>query len=316
MTEPFSFPPQPGASVQRTSGLAIASLILGILSFLLNIFASIPAIICGILALRNIRNSQGQLTGRGLAIAGIVIGATFTTLLPAIMLPALARARESARRASCANNLKQMGLIFKMFANESKGGVYPQLSSEQGRFMCTAKEVFPEYLTDPLVLICPSDPEAEEWAQRARTNSQEAIDDQSYAYLGYVITSDDEMAAFAEVYKERLAKGLTFNEDLKAPPKRGSMGSDTFYRLREGVGQLLPIDRNDPMANAKMQARIPIMWDKTKNSSKGLVFNHLPGGANVLFMDGHVEFLRYPGNWPLTKRAAEIIAELDALKSK
>ena len=53
------------------------------------------------------------------------LAAERTTASAAILLPALARAREAARRASCANNLKQWGLIFKMYANESKGQKYP-----------------------------------------------------------------------------------------------------------------------------------------------------------------------------------------------
>ena len=32
----------------------------------------------------------------------------------------------------------------------------------------------------------------------------------------------------------------------------------------------------------------------------GVVFNHMPGGCNVLYMDGHVEFLRYPTGFPIT----------------
>jgi prepilin-type N-terminal cleavage/methylation domain-containing protein len=42
-------------------------------------------------------------------------------VLAAILLPALGRARESARRASCANNLKQWGIIFKVYSGESRG---------------------------------------------------------------------------------------------------------------------------------------------------------------------------------------------------
>ena len=30
-------------------------------------------------------------------------------------------------------------------------------------------------------------------------------------------------------------------------------------------------------------------------------FNHAPGGSNVLFMDGHVEFKRYPSEWPVNQ---------------
>jgi prepilin-type processing-associated H-X9-DG protein len=31
----------------------------------------------------------------------------------------------------------------------------------------------------------------------------------------------------------------------------------------------------------------------------GNSFSHVPGGGNVLFMDGHVEFIKYPGDFPI-----------------
>lgn len=198
---PMSPPPlPPDASASRTSRFAIASLVLGLLSLVLMFLTSIPAIICGVVALIHISNSRGRLTGKGLAISGIVVGVLFTLLLPAILLPALARAREAARRASCQNNLMQMGLVCKMYANESKGMYYPELSSEPGNLMFSARDVYPEFLSDPSTLICPSD-----------------SDDQSYFYFGYVITNDDELEAFAEIYRQRVAQGLPFDEDLEAP---------------------------------------------------------------------------------------------------
>ena len=60
-------------SPQRTSGLAIASLVLGIVGFFCSIFTSIPGIILGIVGLGKISKSGGALTGKGLAIAGIVV---------------------------------------------------------------------------------------------------------------------------------------------------------------------------------------------------------------------------------------------------
>jgi hypothetical protein len=57
----------------QASGLAIASLVLGILSLLgCLFFAAVPGVICGHLAISAIRRSQGRITGEGLALAGLI----------------------------------------------------------------------------------------------------------------------------------------------------------------------------------------------------------------------------------------------------
>lgn len=63
--------------VAPNNGLAIASMVCGIVSFCLCYFVvilSIPAVICGHLALSQIRSSPLPMAGKGMAIAGLVLG--------------------------------------------------------------------------------------------------------------------------------------------------------------------------------------------------------------------------------------------------
>lgn len=106
----------------KTSGLAIASLVLAILSPFTCFITAIPAIIIGIVVLVKISNSGGQLKGTGLAITGIALPVLLVpvfALLMGILFPALARTRQIALRAHCAANLNQIGLMMQMYVNEN-----------------------------------------------------------------------------------------------------------------------------------------------------------------------------------------------------
>ena len=107
-------PPEAPAK-PKTSGLAIASLILGIVGPCTVGLASIVGVILGIVGLVKIGKSAGQLGGRGLAIAGLVVSGIGVVILPflvgaavAILIPAVVGTREVALNAASANNVMQL----------------------------------------------------------------------------------------------------------------------------------------------------------------------------------------------------------------
>src|SRR5947208_646938 len=108
MNEPLLTPAVP----PKTSGLAITSLVLGILSVVLLCIGpvfGIPAIICGHLAYARTKRSQVLLTGAGLALAGFITGYVslgLCLLLLPIAIPNFIKARDTAQRTACIMQLK------------------------------------------------------------------------------------------------------------------------------------------------------------------------------------------------------------------
>jgi prepilin-type processing-associated H-X9-DG protein len=92
------------------------------------------------------------------------------------------------------------------------------------------------------------------------------------------------------------------DQDLTVDAGYGNGGGTTIYRLREGIERFLITDINNPASSAKAQSDIFLMMDVV--SAKASDFNHVPGGSNVLYLDGHVSFLRYPGAAPVNQSSA------------
>jgi hypothetical protein len=121
-------PVAPGAgSKQQTSGMAIASLVLGICSIVLCLgpLAGIPAVIMGHKANSDIRKSGGLLGGSGMATAGLVTGYLSVLmifvvgLLAAVAIPNFVKAKQQAQFQACKKNMAVIQTTKEMWAKDN-----------------------------------------------------------------------------------------------------------------------------------------------------------------------------------------------------
>jgi prepilin-type processing-associated H-X9-DG protein len=142
--------PSPAEGPAETSGMAVASLVFGLLGFCTAI-TSLIGLPLGIVSLLKVKRSGGRLTGQGLAIAGIITSGVSLMMLPILagmLLPALAKAKQKAQTINCVSNLKQLALGLRMYANDNQD-TFPTATT-----WCDSIQ---NYVNNPRVFQCSAD---------------------------------------------------------------------------------------------------------------------------------------------------------------
>lgn len=207
-------------------------------------------------------------------------------------------------------------------ANPHGPAIYPEYLSDMKVYFCPS-----DALSEPdEFLKCPGG----EWCDANGQLDPEGFDDRSYNYYGWVAENDivwgcmviastvamgqttakdtcgqardgdltltSDVAAYFVFYRDMVVAKYP---QYAAYSPMGNAGGESIMRMKEGVERFMITDINNPAASAKAQSSIATMWDVVKGSlgddpSDVGEFHHVPGGANALYMDGHVEFKKYP----------------------
>jgi prepilin-type N-terminal cleavage/methylation domain-containing protein/prepilin-type processing-associated H-X9-DG protein len=225
----------------------------------------------------------------------VVIG--IIALLISILLPSLNRARETANRVKCASNLKQIGLAILLYSNENRGQ-YPRTKASTPATTGTTAEMgnvghtAPDPFTGNVAEFTNNVPMALYLLLRTQDITSEVFtcpsSNAEKDNYGGGTNSAINKANFSD-----LAKNLSYSYQHPYP-SANAIGSG--FKLNNSVSAEFAVgsDINPGLSGTDDNVLLPNNTSSAKDMKFANSNNHDGDGQNILFGDGHVEFLQNP----------------------
>ena len=220
---------------------------------------------------REWRTSCPRSNRNGFSLVELLVVIAVIAILAALMVPALSRAKEKARRIGCLNNLKQLILGSHMYAADDD--VWGAYAGTTNHYDDDVNWLYPLYVANLKGYICPStrnyirpDLYGGKVIDLMDNANSPNLDGHSYEVFGFFRGIDPKprktQASVLSYGKKKLAFGLT---GMVAGP----------------VNVWIFLDADEGTAGPGALENYPDRFD-----------NHGADGANVAFADGHAEWIK------------------------
>ena len=229
-------------------------------------------------------------------------------ILAAMLLPALAAAKEKAKRVACLSNMRQMGLGCQMYSDDTKDRAF---ANERNAGEDNINYLYPNYVKDLKAFVCPSTknivqaknandwvypfPENPEirWVKDLRNNarSKGPIRGHSYEIRGWYSPSAAGSGRIG--YVKKTLDSVTAYE-LMADHKDWDGTTMAYMKGRKPglVNTLIIMDGDDTANNANSPEKYAYPKGQAFNNFPDETDNHGRAGNNAAFCDGHAEFIK------------------------
>ena len=228
--------------------------------------------------------------------------ATIIAIVLVEMYAFLAPLQRALFRASGGNDMADMWFACEHYARDHDG-MLPPLDKEPGRLMFERNLMHADYgITGKSVTMQYDRNAPASWRDyeddKTLADNTDFIDDHSWWYLGYEISSDAEGVQFLRAYLSQVLAGGSFDADLEFQSNDAPQSSVKLHRLVRPS----PPD-NKPDADSPF-GKIPVFVERP---------GHYKGysGGWVMYLDGHREYLDYPGCFPMSADFIEVLRVID-----